>query len=112
MRQLRASCLFYLGRSDVIDIRVARLWLLRNKPVRQISLCSSKILRLYCKTASPASQDKKGSPPPPPAVAFTSCQLTDVANPASPPLFTSLQEYPGNKAAGSVHGLLYLGLGS
>lgn len=115
MLQQRASCLFYLCRSDVINIRFAQLRLLCNKTVGQIRCMLLQNPQLYCKTASPGS--KKSSlqlsgykvsawikgiafPPPPPsslAVAFTSCQLIDVANPVSP-LFTFQLGYPGNRA--------------
>lgn len=56
MLQQRASCRFYLCRSDVINIRFARLRLLRNKTVSQIRCALPLNPLLYCKTASPASK--------------------------------------------------------
>lgn len=55
MLQHRASCLFYLCRSDVINIRFARLRLLRNTTVGQIRCTLLLNPQLYCKTASPGS---------------------------------------------------------
>lgn len=56
MLQQKASCLFYLCRSDVINIRFALLCLLRNKTVGQISCTLLLNPQLYCKTASPSSK--------------------------------------------------------
>lgn len=56
MLQPRASCLFYLCRSDVINIRFARLRLLRNKSVGQIRCTLRLNPQLYCKPASPSSK--------------------------------------------------------
>lgn len=81
MLQLRASCLFYLCRSDVINIRFARLRLLCNKSVGQIRCTLRLNPQLYCKPASPSSKqsslllsgykvslDKRDRLPPPPSL--------------------------------------------
>lgn len=52
MLQHGASCLFYLCRSDVINIRFARLRLQRNKTASQIRCTLPLNPRLYCKPAA------------------------------------------------------------
>lgn len=56
MLQQRASCLFYLCRSDVINIRFARLRLLRNKTVSQKRCMLPLNPQPYCKTTTPYSK--------------------------------------------------------
>lgn len=111
---------FHLCRSDVINITFSRLHLRADKVHAASKPIGSTVKRphrppkrsrLLLSGYKPFAWMKGVVTPSSPSVAFASCQLIDVANPASSPrLFTFQRGY--FQATAGCAWLLYLGLGS